>query len=172
MAYWLLKSEGSCYSIDDLARDKRTAWTGIRNFQARNYMRDGMNVGDQAFFYHSSGTPRDPSGIYGIAQIVGMAHIDETALDPKDEHYDAEMAKAYKEINQGPVPRSPELAKGIVGWVAVDIDFVKKFDTPILLADLKRDAALSQMLVLQRGQRLSVMPVTEEEWGRVLEIKK
>jgi predicted RNA-binding protein with PUA-like domain len=172
MAYWLLKSEGSCYSIDDLAHDKRTAWTGIRNFQARNYIRDGMRVGDQAFFYHSSGTPQDPSGIYGIAKIVGAAHIDETALDPKDEHYDARMAKAYKERNQEPVPRSPELAKDVVGWVAVDVAFVKKFAQPILLADLKKDPGLAKMLVLQRGQRLSVMPVTDGEWGRVLEINK
>ena len=168
MAYWLLKSEGSCYSIDDLARDGRTAWTGIRNFQARNYMRDGMKVGDLAFFYHSSGTPAAPSGIYGIAEIIGAAHLDETALDPKDEHYDAKMVKMYKEQNRGLVPRSPELAKDVVGWVAVDVEFVKKLSKPILLADLKKDKALSKMLVLQPGQRLSVMPVTEEEWGRVV----
>ena len=163
MAYWLLKSEGSCYSIDDLARDKRTAWTGIRNFQARNYMRDGMKVGDQAFFYHSSGTPKDPSGIYGIAKIVGAAHVDETALDPKDEHYDPKAAKYQQEGN--PPAGGPM-------WAAVDVAFVKKFAQPILLADLKKDPALAKMLVLQRGQRLSVMPVTEGEWGRVLEIKK
>ncbi|MEK7646134.1 MAG: EVE domain-containing protein [Patescibacteria group bacterium] len=168
MAYWLLKSEGSCYSIDDLARDRRTAWTGIRNFQARNYMRDGMKVGDLAFFYHSSGTPAEPTGIYGIAKIVGPAHLDETALDPKDEHYDAKMAKAYKERNQGLVPRSPELAKDIVGWVAVDIEFVEKFKKPIFLTDLKKDKALAGMLVLRPGQRLSVMPVEEGEWKVIM----
>jgi|GEM_PF-572593 len=153
MAYWLIKSEGSCYSIDDLVHDKRTTWTGIRNFQARNYMRDGMKVGELTFFYHSSGTSKDPSGIYGIAKIVDAAHVDETALDPKDEHYDPKAANYQNE----PL------------WVAVDVEFVKKFPQPILLADLKKDKALSKMLVLQRGQRLSVMPVEKGEWERVME---
>jgi predicted RNA-binding protein with PUA-like domain len=155
MNYWLLKSEGSCYSIDDLARDKCTAWTGIRNFQARNYMRDGMKVGDLAFFYHSSGTPVTPSGIYGIAKVISAPYIDETALDPKDEHYDAKAVKCDRESKE-PL------------WIAVDVEFVKKFDNPILLVDLKKDTALAKMLVLQRGQRLSVMPVMEEEWGIIM----
>jgi len=70
MNYWLIKSEGACYSIDDLKRDKRVLWSGIRNFQARNYMRDGMKAGDLALFYHSSGGPKEPTGVYGIAKVV------------------------------------------------------------------------------------------------------
>lgn len=155
MNYWLLKSEGSCYSIDDLRRDKRTAWTGIRNFQARNYMRDGMKVGDLAFFYHSSGTPMEPSGIYGVAKVVSKPHIDETTLDPKDEHYDA---KAVTYHTEGKEPL----------WIAVDIEFVEKFTQPKLLSDIKKDKELSSMYVVQPGQRLSVMPVTEREWRRIM----
>jgi predicted RNA-binding protein with PUA-like domain len=131
-------------------------------------MRDGMKAGDLAFFYHSSGTPAAPSGIYGIAKVVSTPHVDETALDPKDEHYDVKMAKVYKEQKKGLVPRSSKESKNLAGWVAVDVEFVKKLDSPILLADLKKDKALTHMLVLQLGQRLSVMPVTEEEWGIIM----
>src|SRR3954470_3400574 len=82
--HWLIKSEGECYSIDDLKRDKRTDWTGIRNYQARNHLR-AMKPGDPCLFYHSMG---DPTGVYGVAKVVGAPHADPTALDPKDEHYD------------------------------------------------------------------------------------
>src|SRR6266516_4146075 len=85
MNYWLIKSEGSCYSIDDLKKDKRTAWTGVRNYQARNFMRDGMKVGDLVLFYHSSS---DPTGIYGIVKVTSKPYPDRTALDKKDMHYD------------------------------------------------------------------------------------
>lgn len=159
MNYWLIKSEGSCYSIDDLKKDGTTAWTGIRNFQARNHMRDGMKVGDLALFYHSSGTDKEPSGVYGVAKIVGAAKIDKTALDPKDEHYDAKAAE-YEREGKDPM------------WVCVDVGFVKKLSRPVTLSAMKRESALKSMLVLQRGQRLSVMPVSEGHFKKVLEMGK
>lgn len=147
MHFWLLKSEGSCYSIDDLKRDGRTAWTGIRNFQARNYMRDAMKPGDLCLFYHSSGTPAEPSGVYGIARVASAPHPDATALDPKDEHYDPKHE-----------------------WVCVDVAFVKKLARPLPLAEIKKDKELRTMLVCQPGQRLSIMPVEEKHFKRTVEL--
>ncbi len=149
--YWLIKSEGTCYSIDDLKRDRITSWTGIRNYQARNFMRDEMKVGDGLLFYHSIGSTNDPAGVYGIAQVVGNAHIDPTALDPKDEHYDARAARFDKE-GKPPV------------WICVDVGFVRKFTEPLTLSEIKVDPKLSGMLVARRGMRLSVMPVAEKHW--------
>jgi predicted RNA-binding protein with PUA-like domain len=141
MRYWLLKSEGSCYSIDDLRRDGRTAWTGIRNYQARNYMRDGMAVGDLVLFYHSMS---DPTGVYGVAKVVSAPHRDETALDPQDEHYDPKRE-----------------------WVCVDVAFVKKLARPVSLEEIKQDKELRHMLVARPGQRLSVMPVAEKHFRKI-----
>ncbi|MDB5238714.1 MAG: RNA-binding protein [Candidatus Parcubacteria bacterium] len=157
MKYWLIKSEGDCYSIGDLKRDKRTAWTGIRNFTARNFMRDGMKKGDLILFYHSNGTPAAPTGVYGVAKVMSAAHIDETALDPKDEHYDPTAAK-YAQEGKEPM------------WMCVDVGFVAAFAHPVLLEAMKRDSKLAAMLVLQRGQRLSVMPVAGHHFRRVLEL--
>jgi predicted RNA-binding protein with PUA-like domain len=156
MSYWLLKSEGSCYSIDDLKRDKRAAWTGIRNYQARNYMRDGMKQGDLCLFYHSNGTPEAPTGVYGVAKVVSASHIDETALDPKDEHYDPKAVAAAK-AGKDPL------------WVCVDVAFAQKLARPVSLDEIKKDPALKTMLVLRPGQRLSVMPVEEKHFKRIVE---
>ena len=155
MKYWLIKSEGECYSIDDLARDKRTPWEGIRNFQARNFMRDGMSVGDLVLFYHSNAKP---TGVYGIARVASAAHIDESALNPKDEHFDP---KAVKYVREGKEPL----------WVCVDMAFVKKLPHPFSLEDMKRQPRLQSMLVLRRGQRLSVMPVAEEHFNIIVKRK-
>ncbi len=155
MKYWLVKSEGSCYSIDDLKKDKRTAWTGIRNFQARNYMRDGMKVGDMVLFYHSSSQiPTEPNGVYGIAKVVANAHEDETALDPDDEHYDPKSI-----MNQ--------FEKADPIWVCVDLAFVRKFAEPISLDEIKKDKELKKMEVAKVGQRLSVMPVEEKHFKEI-----
>jgi predicted RNA-binding protein with PUA-like domain len=148
MRYWLLKSEGDCYSIDDLKQDKTTAWTGIRNYQARNFMRDDMKKGDMALFYHSSS---NPTGVYGIAKIVGEAHADDTQFDAKDDHYDPSSKKAD--------PR----------WVCVDISFVKKFKEPISLEEIKHDPHLEGMMVRQQGSRLSVQPVEEKHFKYIVE---
>lgn len=135
---WLMKSEPDVYSIDDLNRDRRTGWDGVRNYQARNLMRDGMKVGDLVLFYHS-GT--DPMGVAGFSRVCRAAYADDTALDPKHPHYDANATKAE------PI------------WMMVDIEFVEKFPQVVTLETLKKTSKLKGMLVLQRGQRLSVMPV-------------
>jgi len=147
MNYWLIKSEGACYSIEDLEKDKKTDWFGVRNFQARNFMRDDMKVGDMALFYHSNSKP---SGVYGVARVASLAHPDLTALDKKDEHYD---------------PRSTK-TKPI--WECVDFAFVQKFRDPISLQYIKIDPKLSDMLVAKKGQRLSVMPVSKTHFERVV----
>ena len=151
MQYWLIKSEGSCYSIDDLKRDKRVPWTGIRNYQARNFMRDDMRVGDLALFYHSNGTLESPTGIYGVAKVVSKPHPDETQFDKKDEHYD------------------PKAKEGMPIWACVDMAFVKKFKAPITLGDIKRDRQLEGMEVRKTGSRLSIQPVSEKHFKRITE---
>ncbi len=147
MRYWLLKSEGDCYSIDDLKKDKSTAWTGIRNYQARNYMRDDMKKGDMALFYHSNSKP---NGIYGIAKITSNAHADETQFDAKDDHYDPKSSKLD--------PR----------WVCTDVGFVKKFTEPISLTEIKHDPHLEGMMVRVTGSRLSVQPVSEKHFNYIV----
>ena len=151
MNYWLIKSEASCYSIDDLKRDKRTPWSGIRNYQARNFMRDEMRVGDQVLFYHSNGTPEMPTGIYGVAKVVSKPHQDETQFDKNDEHYDPKATQA------NPI------------WACVDVGFVRKFKQPITLTELKRDSKLRGLAVLERGSRLSVTPVSPEHFERIVD---
>jgi predicted RNA-binding protein with PUA-like domain len=111
--YWLIKSEMDCYSIDDLKRDKKTSWTGVRNYQARNFMMN-MNTGDVVFFYHSNGSIKSPTGIYGIAKVSSLAHPDQSQFDKKDEHFDPK-SKQEKPI-----------------WYCVDVGFVKKFKNFII----------------------------------------
>lgn len=149
--YWLLKSEPDCYSIDDLQRDGTTFWSGVRNYQARNFMRDEMKPGDGVLFYHSSA---EPPGVAGIAEIAREGYADKTALDPKDDHYDP------KATAENPI------------WMMVDVRFVKKFKELIPLTELKETPGLEKMAVIQRGQRLSVQPVTEEEWKIVTKMRK
>jgi predicted RNA-binding protein with PUA-like domain len=150
MRYWLIKSEPQCYSIDDLKRDKIGVWDDIRNYQARNSMRDDMKKGDVAFFYQSSA---DVIGIVGVATIVKEAYPDATQYDKKSEGYDA---KATKEN-----PR----------WFAVDVKFKEKFKTPLTLGELKNDPAFSGMVVTQKGSRLSVQPVSEKHALRILKLR-
>jgi predicted RNA-binding protein with PUA-like domain len=152
MQYWLIKSEGECYSIDDLKRDKRTSWTGIRNYQARNFMRDDMRIGDLVLFYHSLGTSENPSGIYGVARVASSAHSDETQFDPKDMHYDP------KSRDDAPI------------WACVDMAFVRKSKIPVSLGDIKRDCELEGMEVRKTGSRLSVQPVSEKHFKHITEM--
>ena len=150
MNHWLLKSEPDTFSIEDLAkRPKRTAaWDGVRNYQARNLLRDSMKKGDTAFFYYSS---CELPGIYGIARIVREGYPDPTAFDPRHVHFD---------------PKSDPAAPT---WYMVDIELVRRFATPITLEKLKANArALGELLVLKRGNRLSIMPVTATQWRKVL----
>ena len=142
MRYWLIKSEPTTYGIEHMARDKKTSWSGVRNYQARNFMRDQMKVGDKAFFYHSN---CDEPGIAGLVQVSAAAHPDETQFDKKSDYYDAASTREE--------PR----------WVNVGFKFVKK--TPLVsLAELKKHKQLTKMRILQRGNRLSVTPVDPDEW--------
>ena len=166
MAFWLIKSEGDCYSIDDLKNDKITPWSGVRNFQARNFMRDKMKVGDMALFYHSSSNSKEyPTGVYGLAKVCSKPYADKTALDPKDEHFDTksfvQMQKSMKD-NTDFVPT----------WILVDFKFVKKFKSPITLKQIKMDNKLKDMLVCQKGSRLSIQPVSEKHFNHILTLVK
>lgn len=147
--YWLMKVEPDSYSIDDLARDEKTRWEGVRNYQARNFLRDSIKKGDFVFFYHSNA---EPSGIVGIAEVVREGYPDPSAYDPKDVHYD------------------PKSKRDNPTWYVVDIAFVQKFKRLIPLQEMKAIAGLEKMLVLQRGQRLSVQPVTPKEWEIVCKL--
>jgi predicted RNA-binding protein with PUA-like domain len=147
MNYWLLKSEPASFSIDALARapGRTTAWDGVRNYQARNMLRDEMKRGDRAFFYHSG---CDVPGIAGIVEVVREGYPDATAFDPKDHHFDPDSD-----------PRAPR-------WYMVDVKLVSKFDRVITLDELRRHAAvrLRDLQLLKRGNRLSVMPVSAKSW--------
>lgn len=147
--HWLIKSEPDVYSIDDLARDGTTFWDGVRNFEARNAMRDGMKVGDLAFFYHSNA---DPSGVAGIARVSKAAAPDETAFDPKDDHFDPKSRRAEPT------------------WYGVEVAFVEKLPLVSLHA-IKADARLRDMALLKRS-RLSVVPVRAAEWRAILAMAK
>ena len=148
--YWLMKSEPDAFSIDDLKRKKQEAWDGVRNYQARNYMRDGMRVGDQVFFYHSNCA--EP-GIAGIAEVATDAYPDPSQFDPKSKYFDAGSSRDN--------PR----------WMLVDVKFVKKLKRTITLKELQGDAALDGMPLLRKGNRLSVMPVGASEWRYILTLE-
>jgi predicted RNA-binding protein with PUA-like domain len=144
--YWLMKSEPGAYSIDDLKRDRKTGWSGVRNYQARNFMRDDMIVGDQVLFYHSNA---EPSGVAGIAMVSKKAHPDPTALNPKDMHYDPKATK------ENPI------------WMMVEIKFVEKFPEILPLPKLRANPRLKGLLLLRPGQRLSVMPVEKAHFEMI-----
>ena len=152
MAYWLVKSEPNEFSIKDLKNKpgKTENWDGVRNYQARNFMRDQMKKGDTAFFYHSN---CDEPGIAGVVEIVREGYPDHTAFDPKDPHYDAKSS-----------PDNPR-------WYMVDVRFIREFKRTISLKELKSQRALKDMQLVQRGNRLSVMPVTPGEWKTIIEME-
>lgn len=147
--YWLFKSEPSTYSWDDLTAeaDRTAEWDGVRNYQARNFMRDAMRIGDCVLFYHSNAKP---PGVIGIARIVREAYPDDTAWNPNTRYYDPKSD-----------PSNPT-------WLMVDIQAERKLPRFISLNELKANPALADMLVTKRGQRLSIQPVTPEEWAEVL----
>jgi predicted RNA-binding protein with PUA-like domain len=148
MRYWLIKSEPTTYGIDHIAKDRTTSWGGVRNYQARNFMRDQMKDGDQAFFYHSN---CDEPGIVGIVEVSAAAHPDETQFEKKSPYYDATSRREE--------PR----------WLNVDFKFVKK--TPLVsLAELKKHKKLEKMRILQKGNRLSITPVDPDEWKYIVKL--
>ncbi|MCG3134638.1 MAG: hypothetical protein HMLKMBBP_01952 [Planctomycetes bacterium] len=148
---WLMKSEPSVFSIDDLAKapGAATSWDGIRNYQARNLLRDQVRPGDRVLFYHSSA---DPTGVAGIAEVVGAAYPDPTQFDRKSKYHD---------------PDSPRDAPR---WLCVDVRLVERFPAVVTLAQIRAEPALAGMELLRRGNRLSVQPVRDEEFAAVLEL--
>ena len=150
MNYWLFKSEPTTYGIDHLARDKVTAWTGVRNYQARNFMRDAMQKGDRGFFHHSS---CEVPGIAGMIEISKAAYPDETQFDRKSKQYD------------------PAATRDNPRWFNVDVRFAGKTRV-VSLDELRSHKALKSMLILQRGSRLSITPVTAAEWECITRLLK
>lgn len=153
MPHWLMKSEPDCFSIDDLKkRPKQTEpWDGVRNYQARNFMRDQMQVGDQVFFYHSS---CDEPGIYGLMEVASKPYPDPSQFNPKHDHYDA-TAKQEE-------PR----------WFLVEMRYVRHLQRPLLLEELKtHEDKLQGCALLMRGNRLSVMPIRAEHFAHILKLE-
>ncbi|WP_440996170.1 EVE domain-containing protein [Arhodomonas sp. SL1] len=153
MAYWLMKSEPDVYGIDDLAAapDGTDHWDGVRNYQVRNMMRDRMQPGDLAFFYHSN---TKPPGIAGIMEIASVGYPDHTAFDPESKYYDPKSD-----------PDNPR-------WYMVDVRFVRRLSRYLPLDELKANPALAEMPLVKKGNRLSVMPVTEEQWQAILAMEQ
>jgi len=147
MHYWLMKTEPDEFSIDDLAKKKVEPWTGVRNYQARNFMRDGMQVGDGVLFYHSS---CEVPGVAGIAEVASAAYPDPSQFDRKSDYYDA----ASK-------PEEPR-------WFLVDVKFRRKLKRVVALTELKDRKELAGFPLIARGNRLSVLPVTKAQWDFIL----
>lgn len=143
MNYWLMKSEPDVYSIETLKKDKTTWWEGVRNYQARNFMMKDMKVGDLVLFYHSNA---EPSGVAGIAKVSHAAEPDKSQFDKKSEYFD------------------PKATKEKPNWFCVQVEYVKEFKEVISLNDLREEKSLADMLVLKKGQRLSVQPVDKKHF--------
>ena len=150
MACWLMKSEPETYSIDDLERDGREMWDSIRNYQARNMMRDAMRIGDDVFFYHSN--CKEPA-IVGIARVASEPYPDPTQFDPDSKYFDPK--------SNADDPR----------WLLVDVEFVRKLSRKLTLAELKAQSGLDGLILTRRGNRLSIMPVDKQHWDRILSLE-
>ncbi len=147
MQYWLMKSEPETFSIEDLKQSQKTQWDGVRNYQARNFMRDKMRLGDLIFFYHSNAKP---PGIVGLAKVSRESHPDPTQLDKKSPYFD---------------PRATQ-DKPI--WFLVEITFQKKFSSILSLESLKEEKMLQDFPLLKQGNRLSILPVSKKHWQHIL----
>jgi predicted RNA-binding protein with PUA-like domain len=150
MHCWLMKTEPDAFSIDDLARVGTEPWTGVRNYQARNFMRDGMRVGDGVLFYHSSCA--EP-GVVGVAEVASAAYPDPTQFDRRSDYFDPAST-----------PENPR-------WMLVDVAFRRKFARTVSLNELKTQPRLDGFALLQRGNRLSVLPVTKSQWQCILSLE-
>ncbi len=148
--HWLVKSEPESFSIDDLKRKRQEPWDGVRNYQARNFMRDGMRPGDQVFFYHSNcAVP----GIVGIAEVATDAYPDPSQFDPHSKYFDSASSRGE--------PR----------WILVDMLFVRKLGRIISLDEMRTQNALADMMLLRKGNRLSVLPVEPAHWRAILALE-
>jgi predicted RNA-binding protein with PUA-like domain len=152
MSYWLMKSEPEAFSIDDLhvRPNQIEPWDGVRNYQARNFMRDDMQIGDQVFFYHSN---CEVPGIVGIMAVASKSYPDASAFDPQSKYFDVKSSPAQ--------PR----------WFLIDVKYVRHTRRTIALAELKEHEFLENMQLLRKGNRLSIMPVTKEEWDYILRLE-
>lgn len=150
MKYWLMKSEPDVFSIDHLKTKKKSGWDGVRNYQARNFMRDEMRKGDMVLFYHSS---CEVPGVAGLARVCKESHPDPTQFESTSDYYDPKSTKEN--------PR----------WFMVEVEFVEKFDRVVTLAELKSKKELETMPVVQKGSRLSINPVTEKEYKLIMAMK-
>jgi predicted RNA-binding protein with PUA-like domain len=151
--YWLVKSEPEVFSLEDLKKSKNqtTCWDGVRNYQARNYLRDEMKKGDGVLFYHSN---TDPMGIFGACEITKEGYPDHTQFDPVSHHY-------FPSAD----PKNPV-------WFMVDIKLVEMFKKPVTVQDIKANPRLKNMRLIQRGNRLSVMPIEKDEWDEVIKMSR
>lgn len=147
MQFWLMKSEPETYSIDDLKEFQTDHWDGIRNYQVRNFFRDQMQIGDKAFFYHSN--CKEP-GIVGLMEIASKAYPDHTAFDSKEKYFDAKSD-----------PENPR-------WLMLDVTYIRHTKRNITLSELRDHSSLKEMRLLQKGNRLSVIPMTNKEWDYIL----
>ncbi len=147
--YWLAKTEPDVYSIDDLARDGETEWDGVRNYQVRNFMRDRMKPGERVLIYHSNTAVL---GVYGVAEVAGPAHPDSTQFDPRSGYFDAKSS-----------PDNPR-------WWCPDLRYVETFSTPVTRQMMGETTGLESINVMKRGMRLSVMPVTKDEFEIILRL--
>ena len=145
-----MKSEPDAYSIDDLEKDGREMWDGIRNYQARNMMRDDMKVGDRVMFYHSA--CKEP-GVVGIMKVASKPYPDPTQFDPDSKYYDAKSD-----------PDDPR-------WCLVDVEFVRKLDRNITLAEIRQESGLADMILVRKGNRLSIFPVSDDHWDLLLSLE-
>ena len=153
MNYWLMKSEPTAFSIDDLEQmpQQTEHWDGVRNYQARNMMRDQMKLGDQVFFYHSN---CETPGIVGLMEVIRESYPDHTAFDPQSKYFD------------------PKSSPDVPRWFMVDIKYVRHTKRVISLAEMKDQEALENMPLVRKGNRLSIMPVTEQEWAYILGLEE
>jgi len=147
MQFWLMKSEPETYSIDDLKEFQTDHWDGIRNYQVRNFFRDQMKIGDKAFFYHSN--CKEP-GIVGLMEIASEAYPDHTAFNSKEKYFDAKSD-----------PENPR-------WLMLDVTYIRHTKRNITLSELRDHSSLKEMRLLQKGNRLSVIPMTKKEWDYIL----
>jgi predicted RNA-binding protein with PUA-like domain len=149
--YWLIKSEPDVFSFDDLkkSKNKTTYWDGVRNYQARNFLRDEMKKGDLVLFYHSNS---DPLAVMGVCEVVKEGYPDHTQFDPDNDHYD------------------PKADTNNPTWMMVDVKFKQEFKNPVTLDEIKANPKLKNMRLIQRGNRLSVMPVTKEEFHEIIKM--
>jgi len=147
--YWLMKCEPAAYTIDDLKRDRKTSWEGVRNYQARNFMRDRMQIGDEVLFYASNA---EPSGVTGLARIARAGYVDEYQFKVGHKYYD------------------PDASEEKPAWYMVDIEFVERFPDTLPLETLKHTKGLEKMMVIKKGSRLSVQPVSKSEYDIVVKL--